>query len=45
MFVDQEDHIWVLNRPRDLDASNNYATLIRQPPNAASRHRPFWNST
>ncbi len=24
MFVDQNDHIWVLNRPRDLDNSNNY---------------------
>jgi hypothetical protein len=22
MFVDQDDHIWVLNRPRDLDESN-----------------------
>jgi DNA-binding beta-propeller fold protein YncE len=32
MFVDHEDHIWVLNRPRDLDESNNYATL--NPPAA-----------
>jgi DNA-binding beta-propeller fold protein YncE len=32
MFVDHEDHIWVLNRPRDLDDSNNYATL--KPPAA-----------
>jgi hypothetical protein len=32
MFVDQGDHIWVLNRPRDLDESNNYATL--NPPAA-----------
>ena len=32
MFVDQDDHIWVLNRPRDLDESNNYATL--NPPAA-----------
>jgi hypothetical protein len=32
MFVDQDDHIWVLNRPRDLDDSNNYATL--NPPAA-----------
>jgi len=24
MFVDQNDHIWVLNRPRDLDNTNNY---------------------
>ena len=32
MFVDQDDHIWVLNRPRDLDTSNNYATL--NPPAA-----------
>jgi len=32
MFVDHEDHIWVLNRPSDLDESNNYATL--NPPAA-----------
>jgi hypothetical protein len=32
MFVDQDDHIWVLNRPGDLDESNNYATL--NPPAA-----------
>jgi DNA-binding beta-propeller fold protein YncE len=32
MFVDHEDHIWVLNRPRDLDDTNNYATL--NPPAA-----------
>jgi len=32
MFVDQDDHIWVLNRPRDLDDTNNYATLT--PPAA-----------
>jgi DNA-binding beta-propeller fold protein YncE len=32
MFVDSDDHIWVLNRPRDLDDSNNYATL--NPPAA-----------
>ena len=30
MFVDQDDHIWVLNRPRDLDESNNYATLNKR---------------
>ena len=32
LFVDQDDHIWVLNRPRDLDETNNYATL--NPPAA-----------
>lgn len=26
LFVDQDDHIWVLNRPRDLDNSENAAT-------------------
>ena len=32
MFVDEKDHIWVLNRPRDLNATNNYLTL--KPPAA-----------
>ena len=32
MFVDRNDHIWVLNRPSDLDETNNYATL--NPPAA-----------
>ena len=32
VFVDGNDHIWVLNRPGDLDESNNYATL--NPPAA-----------
>ncbi len=32
IFVDGNDHIWVLNRPGDLDESNNYATL--NPPAA-----------
>ena len=32
MFVDQNDHIWVLNRPGDLDETNNYASL--NPPTA-----------
>jgi hypothetical protein len=27
MFVDKDDHIWVLNRPRDLDKTMNFATL------------------
>src|SRR5665213_3470395 len=27
MFVDQDDHIWVLNRPRDLDNRENLATF------------------
>jgi len=31
MFVDQDDHIWVLNRPRDLNQTNNYATLNPAP--------------
>jgi DNA-binding beta-propeller fold protein YncE len=32
IFVDQNDHIWVLNRPGDLDDTNNYLTL--NPPAA-----------
>src|SRR6266851_612992 len=32
MFVDKSDNIWVLNRPRDLDKTMNFATLI--PPTA-----------
>ena len=32
IFVDQNDHIWVLNRPGDLDETNNYANL--NPPAA-----------
>jgi hypothetical protein len=32
MFVDKNDNIWVLNRPRDLDKTMNFATLI--PPTA-----------
>ena len=32
MFVDKNDHIWVLNRPRDLDKTLNFATL--NPPTA-----------
>ena len=32
MFVDKNDHIWVLNRPRDLDKTENFAMLT--PPSA-----------
>jgi hypothetical protein len=32
MFVDKNDHIWVLNRPRDLDKGENFALL--NPPTA-----------
>jgi hypothetical protein len=32
MFVDQDDHIWVLQRPRDFDKTENYAALT--PPSA-----------
>jgi hypothetical protein len=32
MFVDADDHIWVLTRPRDLDRTENFATL--KPPTA-----------
>src|SRR3984893_12811511 len=32
MFVDQDDHIWVLNRPRDIDKTENFAML--KPPTA-----------
>jgi hypothetical protein len=27
MFVDKDDHIWVLNRPRDLDKGESFALL------------------
>jgi hypothetical protein len=32
MFVDRSDHIWVLNRPRNIDTSENFAMLT--PPSA-----------
>src|SRR5690348_7636172 len=32
MFVDKDDHIWVLNRPKDIDNTQNYAAL--NPPTA-----------
>jgi hypothetical protein len=32
MFVDKDDHIWVLQRPRDFDKTENYAALT--PPTA-----------
>ena len=32
LYVDDNDNIWVLNRPRDLDDTENYATL--DPPTA-----------
>src|ERR1700674_4463395 len=32
MFVDKDDHIWVLNRPRNIDKSENFAMLT--PPTA-----------
>lgn len=32
LFVDQDDHIWVLNRPRDFDKTENFAIL--KPPAA-----------
>jgi DNA-binding beta-propeller fold protein YncE len=32
MFVDSDDHIWVLQRPRDLDKTENFAAL--NPPTA-----------
>src|ERR1700730_9857788 len=32
MFVDLDDHIWVLNRPRDIDKTDNFAML--KPPTA-----------
>lgn len=32
MFVDKQDHIWVLQRPRDFDKTENYAALT--PPTA-----------
>jgi hypothetical protein len=32
MFADKNDHIWVLNRPRDLDRTENFAML--NPPTA-----------
>jgi DNA-binding beta-propeller fold protein YncE len=32
MFVDKDDHIWVLNRPKDIDNTQNYAAF--NPPTA-----------
>jgi hypothetical protein len=32
LYVDKDDNIWALNRPRDLDETENYATL--DPPAA-----------
>src|SRR5260370_14820992 len=32
IFADKNDHIWVLNRPRDLDKTENFAMLT--PPTA-----------
>ena len=32
LFVDKDDHIWVLNRPKDIDNTQNYAAL--NPPTA-----------
>jgi hypothetical protein len=32
MFVDRDDHIWVLHRPRDFDQTENFAA--RTPPTA-----------
>jgi DNA-binding beta-propeller fold protein YncE len=32
LFVDNDDHIWVLNRPKDIDNTQNYAQL--NPPTA-----------
>lgn len=32
MFVNGDDHIWVLNRPRDIDKTDNFAML--KPPTA-----------
>lgn len=32
MYVDKDDHIWILNRPRDLDKTMNFAML--NPPTA-----------
>ena len=34
MFVDGDDHIWVLNRPRDIDKTDNFAML--KPPSNVS---------
>jgi len=45
MFADKNDHIWVLNRPRDLDKTENFAMLTRQPPNVAFRLQQYLNST
>ena len=33
LAVDKDDNVWVLNRPRDIDATQNYAEL--SPPTAA----------
>jgi hypothetical protein len=38
MYVDKEDHIWVLQRPRDFDKTENYAALT--PPTAECCAQP-----
>src|SRR5260370_37350827 len=38
IFADKDDHIWVLNRPRDLDKTENFAML--NPPTASCFVRP-----
>lgn len=38
MFVDKDDHIWVLQRPRDFDKTENYAALT--PPAAECCNQP-----
>jgi hypothetical protein len=38
MFVDKDDHIWVLQRPRDFDKTENYAALT--PPTAECCTQP-----
>ena len=46
MFVDRDDHIWVLNRPRDFDKTENFAMpQAASRRNAACRRRPCWSST
>jgi hypothetical protein len=40
VFVDANDHIWVISRPRTLTADQIGASLTRRRLNAASPRRP-----
>jgi len=43
MFAAKNDQHWVLNRPRDLDKTENFGMLTRQPPNVRFRRQQYLN--